>query len=90
MVFASAARYILYAGFFCLLEDGLMKASLPYSKICLIFNKRLVCVNREEREAGEHAPMCVLGTSGEEGDGEGQVAHVSVELSSHQTQTQGE
>lgn len=65
-----------------------MKTSFPYSKICLIFNKRLVCVNRKEREAGEHARTCVLGTSGKEGDGEGKVMHVSVELLSHQTQTQ--
>lgn len=65
-----------------------MKTSVPYSKICLIFNKRLVHVTRGEREAGEHTRPCGLGTSGKEGDGEGKVLHVSVEVSSHQTQTQ--
>lgn len=56
-----------------------MKTSLPYSKICLIFNKRLVHINREEREAVKHAHTCVLGTSGKQGDGEGKVMHMSVD-----------
>lgn len=88
MVLASASRYILYTGFFYLFQDGLIKTSLPYAKICLIFNKRLVSVTCVEKEAGEHTRLCVLGTSGKEGDGEGKVLHVSVKLSSHQTQTQ--
>lgn len=60
-----------------------MKTSLLSLKICLIFKKRLVGVHREEREAGEDAPRCVLGKSGKGGDGEGKVMHVSVELSSN-------
>lgn len=45
-----------------------MKTRLLYSKTCLIFNKRLVHVNREEREAGEHAGTFVLAKSSKEGD----------------------